>query len=187
MRGRWAAGIVPRNFTWVIKDRLAVSERPGGYASNHRKVRRHEELLWLRAQNFDRIVSLLPSSHNLHAYDELGLVWSHFPMSSSADLLHPLGELYGSLLAWLRRGERILLHQDELGDHVMGVVAGYLLWSRILSDEPQAITVVEQLLRRQMGRPGRLIVSTAAELPPLERATEKDAPPTAGAAAEPPA
>ncbi len=185
MRGRWAAGIVPRNFTWVIKDRLAVSERPGGYASNHRKVRRHEELLWLRAQNFDRIVSLLPGSHNLHAYDELGLVWSHFPMTST-DQLQPLGEFYGSLVAWLRRGERVLLHQDELGDNVMGVVAGYLLWSRILADEPQAITVVEQLLRRQMGRPGRVIVSLAGELPPPSMPAG-DAPFSTGATAEPPA
>ena len=29
MKGKWAAGIPPRNFTWVIKDHLAVSERPG--------------------------------------------------------------------------------------------------------------------------------------------------------------
>ena len=36
MKGKWAAGIPPRNFTWVIKDRLAMSERPGGFAPNHR-------------------------------------------------------------------------------------------------------------------------------------------------------
>ncbi len=29
VKGKWAAGIPPRNFTWVIKDRLAMSERPG--------------------------------------------------------------------------------------------------------------------------------------------------------------
>ena len=79
MRGRWAAGIVPRNFCWIIKDHVAVSERPGGYAPNHRKVRRQEELLWLRAQGFTRVVSLLGSTHNLHAYDELGLEWSRLP------------------------------------------------------------------------------------------------------------
>ena len=36
-------GHIARNFTWVIKDRLAMSERPGGFAPNHRKVRRQEE------------------------------------------------------------------------------------------------------------------------------------------------
>src|SRR3984957_14378081 len=79
MKGKWAKGIPPRFFAWIIKGRLAVSERPGGYARNHRKVRRHEEILWLRGEGFTRIVSLLPSPHNLHAYDELNMTWSHIP------------------------------------------------------------------------------------------------------------
>ena len=137
MRGRWAAGIVPRNFCWIIKDHLAVSERPGGYAPNHRKVRRHEELLWLRAQGFTRVVSLLASTHNLHAYDELRLEWSRFAMPAASDTRDVLAELYPALHGWLRNGERVLLHQEELGDCVMGVVAGYLLWSEILPDGPR--------------------------------------------------
>ena len=146
MRGRWAAGIVPRNFNWIIRDYLAVSERPGGYAPNHRKVRRQEELLWLRAQGFTRVVSLLGSPHNLHAYEELGLEWSRFPMPAGAEIRDVLAELYPSLHRWLRSGERLLLHQEELGDRVMGVAAGYLLWSEILPDGPRAITCLEQLL-----------------------------------------
>ena len=68
VRGKWERGIEPRNFAWIIKDQLAVCERPGGYARNHRKVRRHEEILWLRNQGFSRIVSLLllaPQPHGL--------------------------------------------------------------------------------------------------------------------------
>ena len=65
VKGKWAAGIPPRNFTWIIRDRLAVSERPGGFAPNHRRVRRQEEIIWLRVQGFTRVVSLLPSPHNL--------------------------------------------------------------------------------------------------------------------------
>ena len=166
MRGRWAAGIVPRNFTWIIKDRLAVSERPGGYAPNHRKVRRQEELLWLRAQGFDRIVSLLGSSHNLHAYDELHLTWSHFPLVSGYDSEEVLRALYPSLHDWLRKGEVVLIHQDELSDRLMGVVAGYLRWSGIMPDGPRAIAVVEQILKRQMGSVGRVLVTIVSELPP---------------------
>ena len=60
MKGKWAAGIPPRNFTWVVQDQLAVSERPGGFAPNHRRVRRQEEIIWLRNQGFTRVVSLLP-------------------------------------------------------------------------------------------------------------------------------
>ena len=39
LRGKWALGITPRNFTWIMKDKLAVCERPGGYGDNHRRVR----------------------------------------------------------------------------------------------------------------------------------------------------
>jgi hypothetical protein len=166
VRGRWAAGIVPRNFAWIVKDRLAVSERPGGYARNHRKVRRQEELLWLRAQHFDRIVSLLGSTHNLHSYDELGITWSHFPMPAGTDLLPALSAVYPSLHQWLREGERLLVHEDELSDHLMGVIAGYLLWSTLIPDGPRAITATEQLLKRQMGALGRRIVTAVTELPP---------------------
>jgi hypothetical protein len=168
MRGRWAAGIVPRNFCWIIKDHFAVSERPGGYAPNHRKVRRQEELLWLRAQGFTRVVSLLGSTHNLHAYDELGLEWSRFPLPAGAETREILAELYPWMLRWLRGGERILLHQEELGDRVMGVAAGYLLWSELLPDGPRAITAMEQLLRRQMGTVGRMIVANVEEIPPFD-------------------
>src|SRR5438034_281743 len=58
-RGRWAQGLEPRYFTWVITGRLAVSERPGGFARNHRKVRRQEELLWLAGHGFTHVLSLL--------------------------------------------------------------------------------------------------------------------------------
>ena len=85
MKGKWAAGIPPRNFTWVIKDHLAVSERPGGFSVNHRRVRRQEEIIWLRVQGFGRVISLLPSPHNLAAYDEEGLAWAHYPLERTGD------------------------------------------------------------------------------------------------------
>ena len=46
----------------------------------------------------------------------------------------------------------------------MGVVAGYLRWSGMVPDGPQAITVVEQILHRQMGPDGRELVAIAPEL-----------------------
>ena len=164
MRGKWAAGIEPRNFSWIIKDKLAVSERPGGYARNHRRVRRREEIIWLREQGFDRLVSLLASPHNLYAYDELGVTWSQFPFGLHADPRSVLPELYEALRGWLAAGERVLLHEEELGDRLMGVAAGYLLWSRLLPDGPQAIVVLERLVHRQMGPAGRQLVALAPSL-----------------------
>jgi hypothetical protein len=164
MRGKWERGIEPRNFAWVIKDQLAVCERPGGYARNHRKVRRHEEILWLRNQGFTRIVSLLSSPHNLTAYDELGVTWSHFPFGVTVDARSTLIELYTALRGWLGSGEKLLIHQEELGDRLMGVVAGYLLATKMIDTGPHAVTVVEQILHRQMGPPGRELVALAADL-----------------------
>jgi len=164
VKGKWAAGIPPRNFTWIVKDQMAVSERPGGFAPHHRRVRRQEEIIWLRVQGFNRVVSLLPSPHNLAAYDEGELVWSHFPLASTGDVRETLLDLYRNLDTWLRAGERLLLHQEELGDRVMGVVAGYLLWSGRLPGGPQAIAVVERLIRHAMGPPGLDMVARASEL-----------------------
>ena len=161
MRGKWAAGLEPRNFAWVIKDKLAVSERPGGYARNHRRVRRQEEIIWLREQGFDRVVSLLASPHNLYAYEELGVPFAHFPFSPQDDAAEVLPRLYGELRGWLDAGEKILVHMEEMGDRLMGVVAGYLLWTGMLSSGPQAIAVVEQIVHKQMGPSGRELVAAA--------------------------
>ncbi|MCU1489794.1 MAG: hypothetical protein JWM85_1199 [Acidimicrobiaceae bacterium] len=169
MKGRWAAGIVPRNFAWILKDQLALSERPGGYAPHHRRVRRQEEILWLRAQGFTRVVSLLPSNHNLHAYDELDLPSSHFPLPAQGDVRPALAACYPALLDWVRGGERLLMHHEELGERLAGVAAGFLCWSGVLPEPPQAVSVVEQLLKRQMGSAGRAIVASAATLAPARR------------------
>src|SRR5580704_5408126 len=167
MRGKWAAGISPRNFTWVVQDQLAVSERPGGFAPNHRRVRRQEEIIWLRVQGFTRVVSLLPSSHNLAAYDEGELASSHFPFGPGGDQREVLADIYRHLDEWLQAGERVLVHQEELGDRVMGVVAGYLLWSGRLPSGPQAVTVLEHMIGHQMGPPGRELVAFAGQLAPV--------------------
>lgn len=159
MKNRWAQGIAPRNFTWVLKDQLAVSERPGGYSRNHRPVRRQEEILWLRQEGFDRIVSILPTAHNLHAYDELDVVSSHLPLSSDDDPRTCMPPIFKAIQGWVDSGEQVLLHREELGDELMGVLAGYLLWTKRMPSANQAITVIEHLLHRQMGPPGRKLVA----------------------------
>jgi hypothetical protein len=164
VKGKWAKGITPRFFAWIIKGQLAISERPGGYARNHRKVRRQEEILWLRSEGFTRVVSLLPSPHNLHAYDELDMVWSHVPFGPHDDPAVVLEDLYRRLRDWLAAGERVLLHQEEMGDRLMGVVAGYLRWSGLVLSGPQSIAVVEKILGRQMGPPGRELVALVPNL-----------------------
>ena len=165
VKGKWAAGIPPRYFTWVIKDCLGVSERPGGYARNHRPVRRQEEIIWLREQGFTRVVSLLGSPHNLHAYEEQGLTWAHFPISAAIDTSETLLDLYRNLQKWLTAGEKLLVHEEEMADKVMGVAAGYLAWTGMVPSGPVAIAAIEKMCHRQMGAAGREYIPVALSLP----------------------
>ena len=187
MKGRWAKGLDPRYFTWVITGRLAVSERPGGFARNHRKVRRQEELLWLAGHGFTHVLSLLDSPHNLHAYEEAGLAYEHVPLGRHDELPERLHDVYTTLAKWLDNpSERVLMHHEEFGDRLLGVVAGFLLYSGLVYEGPHAIVVLEKLTGRQLGSIGREIVAVtvneglfrsprpAAEpLPPPAEATAK--------------
>jgi hypothetical protein len=165
MKGKWAQGIKPRNFAWIIKEHLGVCERPGGYGSNHRRVRRQEEIIWIREQGFTRVISLIPSPHNLHNYDELGVAWEHRPFGQHDDPAVFIAALYPEIDALLAGGGKILVHQDELGDRICGLMAGYLLWKDLVPAGPQAISITEQLVQRQLGPTGRAIVAAAGTLP----------------------
>lgn len=162
MKGKWAQGIVPRNFAWVIKDQLAVCERPGGYGTNHRKVRRQEEIIWIREQGFSRIISLLPSPHNLHAYDELGVEWKHFPFGKHDDALTVLTPFWQDLRQQLAAGDKVVVHHDDVGDRLEGAVAGYLLHAGLVPEQPRAVAIVEHVLSRPMGPLARQIATAAA-------------------------
>jgi hypothetical protein len=106
-------------------------------------------------------VSLLVSPHNLHAYDELGMTWAHEPLGLQSDARTVLPRLYQDIQGWLDAGEQILIHEEEMGDRLMGVMGGYLLWADLLESGPQAIAVLERLVRRQMGPLGRELVALA--------------------------
>jgi hypothetical protein len=164
-KGKWAQGIRPRNFHWVIADRLAICERPGGYGANHRKVRRQEEIIWVREQGFTVVISTIGAPHNLHNYDELGVVWRHRPFDDE-NLAGYERRMFLELRELLASGARILVHGDELGDRVCGLIAGYLLWVGLLDSPPATVTVVERLTSRQLGPVGRELVAVAGTLPP---------------------
>ncbi len=174
LKGKWAAGISPRYFAWVIKDKLAVSERPGGYARNHRPVRRQEEILWLREQGFSRVVSLLLSPHNLHAYEDYGLTWAHFPIIGPVEATHSFNDLYRNLRIWMIRGERLLIHEEELSDKVMGIVGGFLLWAEMVPSAPVAVTVIEKICQKQLGSVGRQYVAIVDGLPRFDPIAEAE-------------
>ena len=162
MKGKWAQGIVPRYFTWIIKDQLSICERLGGYGVNHRKVRRQEEIIWVREQGFTRIVSLLASPHNLHHYEELGVEYRHLPFGPHDDASEVLPKIWDDLQAQLANGDKLIVHHDELGDRLLGVMGGYLIHAGLVPESPRATAMIERLVERQMGPPGRELVAVAS-------------------------
>lgn len=165
MKGRWAQGLEPRAFCWVIKDRLAASERPGGYAGSHRKIRRQEELIWLGSHGFTHVLSVLESPHNLSAYDDAGIAYEHVPLGRHDEMPERLTDIYKQIAAWVDDPtERVLIHREEFGDLLSGILAGYLIYGGFVQDGAHAIEIIERITGRQLGPPGREIVAaTLAE------------------------
>ena len=164
LRGKWALGITPRNFTWVIKDRLAICERPGGYGENHRRVRRQEEIIWLRENQFDLVVSLIAAPHNLHAYEELNMPYRHRPFGGTDDSATFLKPFYNELQGLLGQNKKLILHAEEVGDRVLGIIGGYIRWSGMVEDPSQAIIITERIGGRQLDTWSRELILGVHEL-----------------------
>ena len=161
MRGKWAEGIQPRNFNWVVADQLAVCERPGGYGASHRRVRRQEEIIWLRRNSFDTVVSLIAAPHNLHNYDELDLPYRHHPWPFLDDLASYLQAVHDDLARLSSERKRVVLHKERVGEDICGFVASYLLLSGKVSAGPQATAITERIFGRRVGPDGRRVVDVA--------------------------
>ena len=155
LRGKWALGITPRNFTWIMKDKLAVCERPGGYGDNHRRVRRQEEIIWLRENGFGCVISIIPAPHNLHNYDELGLHYLHRPFTGTDDLGHWLKAFYTELHGMLEASTKVIAHNESVDDRIIGIMGGWIigvqaLGFNFLSEHPGSIEIAGVLLMMAM-------------------------------------
>jgi len=160
LRGKWAQGIQPRHFTWILKDQIAVCERLGGKGSNHRPVRRQEEIVWVLNNNFDLTISMIPGNHNLQAYKELGLAHRHWPVSDDQDPTILLPRIYEQMGIALEHRKRMLMHRLSLGDTVMGFFGGFLIWGDYLQEPTETFVMVERLFGRQIGPRGRETINT---------------------------
>ncbi|MFN8021475.1 MAG: hypothetical protein U0Q03_08110 [Acidimicrobiales bacterium] len=164
LRGKWALGITPRNFTWIMKDKLAICERPGGYGDNHRRVRRQEEIIWLRENGFGCLISIIPAPHNLHNYDELSLPYRHRPFTGVDDLGLWLKTFYTELHHLLDSGVKVIVHNENVDDRLVGIMGGYIRWAGLVEDPSTAITVIERIAGRQLDPFGREVILMVHEL-----------------------
>jgi hypothetical protein len=157
------AGLKPRGFTWVITDRLAVSERVGGSGFQHRRVRREEEITWLVEEaGINTVVSMLPGNQNLLAYQEAGMATFSIPIGT--DLTNDdVDQFFNTLSkATAKRGATVLVHREAIDDTVGGLLGGFLVSSGLVNDPILALAVIQQILGRALGPEGRSLIPASA-------------------------
>jgi len=154
--GKMVAGLKPRGYTWVISERLAVSDRVGGSGFQHRRVRREEEITWLTEEaGINTIVSLLAGNQNLAAYRQAGIATYSVPVASPVEE-EDMIRFHKTLDQALARGHaKVLVHREVVDDAVGGLVGGYLVSSGMVEDPILALAVIQQILGRPLGPEGR--------------------------------
>lgn len=153
------AGLKPRAFTWVIANRLAVSERIGGYGFQHRRVRREEEINWLvREARITTVITLMPGNQNLQAYRAAGLETQAVPLGPEITQ-HDAAGLYEVMDKVLADDKaRVLLHREIVDDDLAGLLGGYLIASGLVEDRILAAAVIQEILGRPLGPKARALL-----------------------------
>ena len=173
MKAKWAEGIEPRNFVWGIKDSLAICERPGGYGEHHRRVRRQEEIIWIRQHEFDVLYSLIAGSHNLHNYEELGMPFRHRPWPARDRLVQYMDALFIEIHNVISAGQKVVVHKEVVEERLCGLMAAYLLWARLVPTGPQVTAIAERIFQQRLGPHGRALVEIAVGMEPQRKTTEQ--------------
>jgi hypothetical protein len=152
-------GLEPREFRWVIAGRLAVSERIGGSGFQHRRVRREEEIAWLNDQGINTIVSLLPAGQNKAVYEAAGFRVIVHTVEGAPSEIHDVEGVFAAMERALNvRGASVLLHRDTIDETVGGLLAGYLVYSGLVTDPIIATSVIQEILGRPLGPEGRGLI-----------------------------
>ena len=155
------AGLEPRGFVWVIARRLALSERIGGQGLQHRRVRRSEELDWLREEGITDVLSLLEGTQNLASYREAGIRAHHVSLPTDYDDVE--AELVFRTLQRILSDPRnvLLVHRDHLDDTLIGFMGGYLVRSGLIEDPIMATATIQEIAGRPLGPEGRRLVTAS--------------------------
>lgn len=145
----------------MIAGRLAVSERIGGHGFQHRRVRREEELIWLKEHGVNTVVSLLPGNQNHQAYDNASLRVVHQPIDDvvTEEDAPQVFEAIDDALA--PTGACVLVHRDLIGDAVAGLLGGYLVHAGLIEDPIVATSVIQEITKRPLGPEGRRLIPEA--------------------------
>lgn len=113
----------PRRIWWARPRKLCGLERPGGGGRSHRPARRAAEIEYLKEAGVRLVISLMPTRHNITAYQDAGLDAIHLPVAEDQDGLL-------EALAVLRRETRkpgaVAIHGNRYTDFVAAICAAHL-------------------------------------------------------------
>lgn len=158
-----ATGLEPREFRWVIAGRLAVSERIGGYGFQHRRVRRSEEIAWLKAAGVTAVLSLLSGGQNIASYetDDLDTYEVPVPVEYTEEDVTVVWATIDDALA--DQNAVLLVHRDIVDDTVAGLLGGYLVHSGLVDDPILATSLIQEIVGRPLGPEGRRLIPESAK------------------------
>lgn len=153
-----ATGLEPRDFRWVIAGKLAVSERIGGYGFQHRRVRRTEEIAWIKSQGISAVLSLLAGGQNIASYEADGLGTYEVPLAGEIEP-EDVTRVMETIRAVLSEpGAVLLVHRDTVDDTVAGLLGGYLVYSGLIGDPIIATSLIQEIVGRPIGPEGRRLI-----------------------------
>lgn len=142
----------------MIKDRLAIAERIGGYGFQHRRVRREEEIIWLKDHGVNSIMSLLGSHQSSFAYTGAGLSFVSYEVPADLEPQDALAVFEVLVEALASEDAVVLVHRDTIDDTLGGLLAGYLIYSKMIDDPVVATDVIQRILGRAIGPEGRRLI-----------------------------
>jgi hypothetical protein len=154
-------GLEPRGFRWVIAGRFAVSDRIGGSGFQHRRVRREEEIAWLKDRGINTVLTFLPAGQNKTAYEEAGFRVIVHTVEGAPSEVGDADAAFDAMDAALDLpGASVLLHRDTIDETVAGLIAGYLVHCGLVADPIIATSVIQEILGRPLGPEGRGLIPT---------------------------
>lgn len=153
-------GLEPRGFKWVIAGKLAMSERIGGHGFQHRRVRREEEITWLKDQGINAVLTFLPSNQNHSAYEAAGFGVYHRVIDGELEP-EDIDDIFGLFdEATEPEGTSLLVHRDLIDDVLIGLLGGFLVHCGLIADPVVATSVIQEISGRPLGPEGRRLIPT---------------------------
>ena len=58
----------------------------------------------------------------------------------------------------------MIVHGEEVGDRIVGVMGGYIRWAGLVDDDTKAITITERIACRQLDPFARSVILNATKL-----------------------